>query len=244
MLNSSPYHKTDWLLETEDVKNLPWDQKKAYRDAVRFVNENGDTVSAFQRFRVLDSQFSTKLTGIDFLGKFNGSISGPIPGIRNLNFFLSGSAMNEDSYLPYGFTLDRVVSGRLSYQVVPTLKFQFNVDWSDRFYHDYNHQYKYWQYFNSIDQGSYPLTRDFKQRFTFRVNHTLNPSTYYTISASYVENFYRDAIDDKTVITDPANGELISSEYITRGYYQGIEGNFRTGDVRYWTQTPSGKDRY
>ncbi|UCF64854.1 MAG: TonB-dependent receptor plug domain-containing protein, partial [bacterium] len=235
MLNSSPYHQQDWLLTTDDVKNLPEAEKEEYKDAVRLPTGE----SAYRQFRVLDSQFSPTLTGIDVLGKFNGSLSGPMPFIRKTNFFLSTTLSNQDSYLPFGFSLDRIVSGKINYDPMTTLKLQFSVDWSDRWYQPYNHQYKYWQYFNDIEAGSYPLLRDLKIRYSLKGTHTLNPSTYYTLSFSYVRNKAKDSIDDKLVITDPNTGELIYSEYITRGYYQGIEGSFQTGDVRYWSNTDS-----
>jgi outer membrane receptor protein involved in Fe transport len=235
MLNESPYHRPDWLLFTDDVKNLPEAEKEKYKDAVRLPTGE----SAYRKFRVVDSQFSPTLTGIDAYGKFNGSISGPMPFARKMNFFISSTLANEDSYLPYSFSLDRIVSGKIIYTMIPTIKFQFSADWSDRWYQDYNHQYKYWQYFNDLDNGSYPLLRDLKYRYSLKATHTLNPSTYYVFNLSFVKNKYKYSIDNKLVLTNANSGELEYSEYITRGYYQGIEGNFRTGDVRYWTGNDS-----
>jgi outer membrane receptor protein involved in Fe transport len=235
MLNESPYHRADWLLYTDEVKNLPPDQQEKYKDAVR----QPDGESAYREFNVLNSRFSPSLTGLDILGKFNGSVSGPIPFNRKMSFFVSTTLGNENSYLPYTFSLDRVVTGKISYEVTPALKFQLSTDLGNRWYQSYDHQYKYWQYFNEINQGSYPLSRDLKIRYTLKATHTLSNSTYYNASISYIRNKYKNAIDNKLVITDPGTGELIYSEYVTRGYYQGIEGNFRTGDVRYWTNTDS-----
>ena len=234
MLNESPYHRKDWLLYTDEVKKLPEAEKEKYKDAVR--TETGE--SAYREFRVLDSKFSD-LTGLNVLGKFNSSLSGPVPFFSKMHFFVSGTFRNEDSYLPYGFTLERVLSSKLTYNLISAIKLQFNVDWSNRWYQGYNHQYKYWPYFEEQNIGSYPLSRDFKTRYTLKMIHTLSNSTYYTLSMSNVYNKAKFTLDDKLVRTDPTTGELISSEYLKRGYYQGIEGNFRTGDVRYWSKTHS-----
>ncbi|OPX33631.1 hypothetical protein B1H10_05415 [candidate division KSB1 bacterium 4484_188] len=102
MLNESPYHRKDWLLYTDEVKKLPEAEKEKYKDAVR--TETGE--SAYREFRVLDSKFSD-LTGLNVLGKFNSSLSGPVPFFSKMHFFVSGTFRNEDSYLPYGFTLER-----------------------------------------------------------------------------------------------------------------------------------------
>lgn len=235
MLNESPYHRQDWLLYTDEVKNLPKEEQEEYKDAVRLPNGE----SAYREFQVLNSQFSPGLTGIDVLGKFNGSLSGPIPGYRKMNFFISTTLGNRNSYLPYSFSLDRIISGKIIYNITPVFKLQASIDWSNRWYQSYSHQYKYWQYFNDLEAGSYPLLRDFKTRYTLKAIHTINAATYYQVNFSFLRNYYRNAIDNKLVVTDPNTGELIYSEYLTRGYYQGIEGNFRTGDVRYWTNTDS-----
>ncbi len=235
MLNESPYRRADWLLYTDEVKNLPASEKEKYKDAVRLPSGE----SAYREFNVLDSRYSPTLTGIDMQGKFNGSISGPVPFTRKVSFFVSSTLGNENSYLPYTFSLDRIVSGKISYDVKPTLKFQLSMDWGDRWYQNYDHQYKYWQYFDQLNNGSYPLLRDLKTRYTLKATQTLSASTYYNFSVSYIRNKNKNAIDNKLVITQPTTGELLYSEYVTRGYYQGIEGNFRNGDVRYWSNTDS-----
>ncbi len=235
MLNESPYHQKDWLLETDGVSGLSAEEQEKYKDVARL--ENGQ--SAYEHISVIDSKFSNKRTVIDVLGKFNGSLSGPLPYIRKAGFFVSGTFRNEDSYLPYGFNLERVLSSKLSYRPLDNLKLQLNYDWSNRWYQLYDHQYKYWQYFESINEGSYPLWADFKNRLSLKMTHTLSNTTFYDVTFSRVYNFQRRGIDERTVITDPNTGGLISSDYLTRGYYQGAEGNFRNGDDRYWYRTES-----
>jgi outer membrane receptor protein involved in Fe transport len=235
MLNESPYHKADWYLDTEEIKNLTPEDQLKYRDAVRL--EDGS--SAYKHISVLDSPFAPDITGIGILGKFNASLSGPIPAFGDAHFFIAGTFRNENSYLPYGFSLERIISSKFTYPLSPSINIQLNADWSNEWFQDYNHQYKYWQYFDSRNEGSYPLSRDLKYRFTLKGTHTLSNSTFYTLSLSRIYNFNKRGISGKNVITDPNDGSLIFSDYITRGYYAGIEGDFQIGDDRYWYRTES-----
>jgi outer membrane receptor protein involved in Fe transport len=234
MLNESPYHKSDWLLDEENVKNLPAEQQLKYLDAVR--TENGE--SGYRHISLLDNKYSS-YKGINMLGRFNGALSGPIPFIEDIQFFVSGTFHNEDSYLPYGFTMDRVLSSKFTYRISPSFRLQFNADWSRRYFQDYNHQYKYWQFFDEEGTGSYPLRRDDRNRLSLKFTHTLSSQTFYTLSLSQIYNYEERKIEDRLVVTKPNTGELISTEYLTRGYYEGTEGNFRTGDDRYWYETES-----
>jgi len=235
MLNESPYHQPDWLLHTDLVKGLSPEEKEKYRDLVR----RDDGSSAYRFISVTKSKFAPDKTLIGILGRLNGSISGPIPFLKKAFFFTSGTFRNENSYLPYGFNLQRILSTKLSYTPVASIKLQLNYDWSNRWYQLYSHQYKYWQYMEEIGEGSYPIWADFKNRLTLKMTHTLNNSTFYTASVSRIYNYGKREIEERHVVTDPHTGALISSDYLTRGYYQGAEGNFRNGDDRYWYRTRS-----
>ena len=235
MLNSSPYHQRDWLLTTDEVKQLSPEQQLLYLDEVR----DSTGVSAYRQYQLFDHRFTSGRTGIDLLGRFNGSLSGPLP--LNGSFFIAGTFRNEESPLPFGYDLDRVISGKLSFNLAPTLKLQFNGDVSRREFQDYNHQYKYWQTFEEADPqvSSFPISEDRKNRFTARLTHTLSKSTFYNLSVARVYNYEENIVPNRTVITDPNNGSLVSSDYLTRGFVQGLDGSFRTGDVRYWRKTES-----
>jgi outer membrane receptor protein involved in Fe transport len=167
MLNQSPYHRQDWLLQTDVVKGLTAEEQEAYRDEVR--DSTGE--SAYRRFRALEHPFTKNLKGISMLGRLNASISGPFPVFKDkIQFLLAGTFRNEESPLPYGFDLERVVSGKLTFKLSPTFKLQFGGDWSQFYYQDYNHQYKYWQFFEASDPqvGSFPVSEDLRTRFTGR----------------------------------------------------------------------------
>ena len=236
-LNSSPYHQADWQLQLDDVKSLTPDQQSDFRDLVR---SNGE--SAYRDFDLFDNSITGNIVGVDVAGKLNASVSGPVPGSgNNAHFFVAGTFRNEESPLPYGFELDRVLSSKLTVNILPTLKFQLNADWSTLWYQDYNHQYKYWQFFANSEPeiGSYPISRDLKTRFTGKITHTLSKSTFYNVSLSRIYNAERNYVPGRSVVTDPNTGELISSDYLTRGFYQGLDGSFQIGDVRYWRNTHS-----
>ena len=237
-LNSSPYHQTDWQLQRASVQSLTAEQQDEFRDLVRDVNGQ----SAYRDFQLFDHPFTQNLTGAAMPGKLNASLSGPLPFLRNkAHFFIAGTFRNEESPMPYGFELDRVLSSKLTFNVMPTLKFQLNADWSNLWSQDYDHQYKYWQYFAASDPeiGSFPITRDLKTRFTGKITHTLSNATFYNLSLSRIYNAERNYVPGRSVVSDATTGELITSDYLTRGFYQGLDGSFQTGDVRYWRRTES-----
>jgi len=236
MLNNSPYHQPDWLLQTDLVKGLSPEERELYLDEVRDSSGN----SAFRQFKISDHKFTQDLKVVNTLGRLSGSLSGPVPYFKEkLQFFLAGTFRNEESPLPYGFDLERVLSARLTYKPITTLKLHLSGDWSRLYYQDYNHQYKYWQYFESTNPeiGSYPVSEDTRTRFTLKLTHTLSSSTYYNLSLSRIYNYEEYIVPERTVVSDPNTGELISSNYLTRDYYQGVDGSFQIGDVRYWRKT-------
>jgi len=127
------------------VKGLSERAKAQYRDAVRYYSSPNDTVgtSRYRHVSVLDDPVGKEHLLIPVLGQLNGTFSGPLPGLRNATFFLSGLFRNEDSYLPWGFDLDRQLFAKFSYRFSPGLKVSFDAQntWSYR--QQYNHYYKY-----------------------------------------------------------------------------------------------------
>jgi len=235
MLNESPYHKADWMLHTDIVDGMTAEEKDRYRDFVR----REDGTSAYEHVSVIDGKFSRDKTFVDALGKFNSSLSGPVPFIKNLFFFVSGTFENRDYTMPYGFSLNRVLSSKVTYRPISSLKFQLNYDWSTRWYQSYDHQYKYWNYAEETGSGSYPVWNDQKDRLSFKISHTLSNTTFYTLSFAKVDNFASREIEERDVYWNSETGDLDSTNYITRGYFSGAEGNFRNGDDRYWYKTES-----
>ncbi|MBN2093432.1 TonB-dependent receptor [candidate division KSB1 bacterium] len=232
-LNQSPYHKADWLLDTDLVKGLSREQQLIYLDAVR----TSSGASGYEHVSVLDSKYAPDKTLLPVLGRFNSSASGPIPFVKNASFFIAGTFRNEDSWLPFGFSLDRNVSSKLTFKPATNLKLQLSADWSNRWYQLYDHQYKYWRFMEANNMGSYPIWFDEKMRLSLYGTHTLSAKTFYNLSISRIFNNSSREIEERTVTYNENTGALIYSDYLDRGYWQGAEGNFRTGDDRYWNRT-------
>jgi len=237
MLNESPYHKADWFLDTDDVKQLSAAEKELYRDEIR----DSTGASGYKKFDVTDHRLTSDLASINFLGTINASVSGPVPLLKDkVTFFLAGTFKNENSPMPFGFDLERVLSGKISYKILPTLKLQFNVDWTKVYAQNYEHRYKYWQFFEESDPqegGPYPINTDEKIRYTLRLSHTLSNSTFYNFSLSHIYNYDDNEVPERTVTTDPNTGELISTDYMSWDFWGGRETNWRLGDYRYWRKT-------
>ena len=145
MINSSPYHEKDWNLNRDDVKSLPVSEQERYLDVVR----KSDGRSAYDYVSVLDDPYAQDYLGIKMLGTISGNLSGPVPLIPNLKFFTSGRFRNENSPLPFGYSLYRSFTLKLTYPIAPTFTIRVSYDWSQNFNQDYDHAYKYWRWFDS-----------------------------------------------------------------------------------------------
>ncbi len=239
-LNSSPYHKGDWNLDREDVRALPPAQQAEYLDEVR----KPDGTSAYEWMSVLDDRYARDLLLIKALGTWTATLSGPVPLLNDLKFFATGRLRQENSDLPFGYTIFRSVSLKLTYPLSSVITFRASADVSANDGQDYNHQYKYWRWWDSgMDplgrRGGFPITRDRNNRQLFSVRHVLSPSTFYDFSAAHVYDYFSETIPDRTVVADPGSGSLVFSDYVLRQWVNGNDSGFRYGDVRYWTQTES-----
>ncbi len=117
-------------------------------------------------------------TALKFPGQFQGSFSGPFPGLRKLAFFFSGKYANQDSWLPHGFNLDRSYFAKFSYYASPTLKINFTENFSQKIFQVYNHAWKYLPQNHGINQLD-------QRRHILTISHTLSPRTFYTLNLSY-----------------------------------------------------------
>ena len=240
MLNSSPYHVKDWNLERDEVTSLSPAEREVYRDIVR----KPDGTSAYDFVSVLDDPYAEDYLGIKMLGTIAGNLSGPVPYIPDLKFFVVGRFRNEDSPLPFGYSLYRSLTFKLTYPILPTLTVRGSYDWSQNFNQDYDHAYKYWRWFDSgLDQlgrlGSYPIDKVLSNRQTINLKHVLSQKTFYGFTVGRIKDFESEIVPNRVVVYDQATGDLISSNYETRLYVGGVEGSFRYGDVRYWRRTES-----
>ncbi len=239
-LNRSPYQQKDWNLTRDDVKNLPSDQQQLYLDEVR----KPDGSSAYEFVSVLDDPFAKDYLIIKALGSLNASISGPIPFLPQLKFYMTGRFRNENGYMPYGYIMSRTATAKLSYPLTSTLNIRGAYDWSQSFRQLYDHQYKYWPWFNSGADvfgrtGSYPMDKGFTNRQMIQARHVLSARTFYDLSISRVYDYSTNAVPNRLVTFHDNTGGLIYSDYIKRLYVGGVEGNFRYGDVRFYTRVRS-----
>lgn len=240
MLNSSPYHKADWNLNRDDIKGLPTEQKNQYLDAVR----KPDGSSAYEHVSVLDDKYADKYVLVNMLGTMAMNVSGPVPLLNDIKFVASGRFRNEDSPLPFGYNMYRNASLKLTYPITSSFIIRGSYDWSQNFYQSYDHQYKYWRWFDSgLDtlgrSGSYPMNKHLSNRQLLSIRHVLSKDSYYDLSFARISDYESYMVPDRYVKYDEETGDLIESNYKTRLYVDGIDGNFWYGDVRYWRKTKS-----
>lgn len=137
------------------------------------------------------------------------NFGGPVPGMKGLSYFLSSEGTMRDHQNSYYFPLsnsDREyysLSGKLSYQITPTMKVALS---------GFNTREQWGQYCNSWgtpgesqwseqdDKYKPPFEKAAAVRkasqghFTF--NHVLNKSTFYTVNLAYFKTEVMDAIRD------------------------------------------------
>lgn len=255
MINSSPYHKKDWVLDTDLVKGFSEEEKAEYRDAVRYYNSLDDTIdtigtSRYEYVSVLDNPIGKKYVKVPILGRLNANFSGPLPGIKDLNFFISGIFNNENSYLPSGFNLERQVYGKLTYRISPTIKLSTDVQNTWRYYQNYSHSYKYipsshndpsdTSNYTSLLEGRRSLNRTFTDKQTFSLTHTLNKSTFYTFNFQRLFRRGMENIPGVPVFYDGDTGALADTTvYKKLTYVFGSENDFWGGDARDWSREHS-----
>jgi outer membrane receptor protein involved in Fe transport len=157
-LNSSPYRQQNSLVP----------DKNPITDA---------SSGARLTYQAPDQFFQGYPTLINAPSQFQGSFSGPIPGLKKLAFFFSGKYANFDSYLPHGFDLERNYFAKLTYFSSPTLKINFTENFSQRIFQVYSHAWKYIR----ENQG---LNKSEQRRHILNITHTLSSRLFYNLNFS------------------------------------------------------------
>ncbi|MEN8193774.1 MAG: TonB-dependent receptor [Bacteroidota bacterium] len=238
-LNASPYHEKDWNLNRSDIKDLSPEEQEAYKDVVR----KPDGTSAYDFVSALDDPYAEKYLPVKALGTFLFNFSGPVPFTNNiLSFYVNARMRNEDSPLPWGYDLYKSALGKLTFLPLPTTQIRFTYNWTQRAELDYNHTYKYWRWFDSeLDtlgrRGGYPMDESKSNRQVLNFKQVLSNETFFDLTLARIYDYYDEIVPDRNVVYDETTGDLISSDYYTRLYVNGLDGNFRYGDVRYWRKT-------
>ncbi len=239
-LNASPYQKSDWNLDRPEVQALPADQQAQYKDEVR----KPDGTSAYEYVGVLDDKHAEDLLLIKALGTWSANLSGPVPGLSDIKFYATGRLRQENNSLPYGYTLLRSATLKLTYPITTELLLRGSVDLSKAYRQTYDHAYKYWRWWDAgIDPlgrtGGYPINTDQSNREMLSMRHVLSSSTFYDLSLARIYDYTELVVPDRTVTYDPATGNLLTSDYVRRQWVGGNDSGFRYGDVRYWTNSKS-----
>ncbi len=203
-LNTSPYHSADAL--AYDQWGLNSDGKFVER-----VNSEGTGLitndpSAYKTQSLND----TPDLGLDMnvLGTFSGVLSGAIPFVQKLKFFLTVRYQNVKNQLPWGYNKERELNFKLSYPIFQGMKISYYLHRDYRLYKPYSHAWKY-----------YPQGYEDRKNFTWKdniiINHVLSNSTFYNLAFSYLRNYFNRFTPGKFAeFTN--DGQLISSNYLRK----------------------------
>jgi len=156
IVNSSPYRSPDWAGASADVVRRS-DGSSVY-EATNFF-EGCDTPVTQQ-------------------GRLSATFSGPVPFTeKRATFFLSGIHNLENSYLPFGGTWDRRVSGKLAAATGPgKLSLSFGLNALDE--QKYNHQWKY-------EPEHYHKHSEDHTRVSLNWKHTIGETFFYDLVLGY-----------------------------------------------------------
>lgn len=153
-----------------------------YRKVNALVQDSNPYYDKINELRL----YYTKPDGLDIVepaypyeGNFSGFLSGPIPG-KIGSFFISGEYNNENSWLPFGYSFDRSIFGKLSFPVSAN-KLTFSIQLSDENSQPYSHRYKYMP-------DNYGHWENTSRRYALKYNHVISSNSYVVINASFLEH--------------------------------------------------------
>lgn len=126
----------------------------------------------------------------NILGQFRGNLSGVVPLIPELTFLLSGRYLNENSYLPFGYSLGWEGLGKLIYKLTPDMKLKLLVRRTQKNYQNYSHGWKY-------RPDHYCHSDRFTELGNLVFIHTISPSTFYTIRVSHYKQTFEQKVPGK-----------------------------------------------
>ena len=222
---SSLYRRVDWLLETDIVEGLTEEERLLFRD-----------MPPLDSLQYQEPDFGQKGTPeyIPISGAFTANLSGPIPFVRNLSFFVSGRYENDKGYLPFGYDKRREVNLKLTYVFSP-LKLNVFLQSNRRNWKPYSHRWKY-------HPAGYEDRASDVDRVGVFVTHTVNNSTFYDARVSYFERRFDRFLPGKSAKFD-ANNVIIpslSNFQRRRGnsdgfYFEGDNGTIDDRDIVTYT---------
>ncbi|NOZ61653.1 MAG: TonB-dependent receptor [Calditrichaeota bacterium] len=207
-LNASPFRQVDWMLNS-DLVDIPSAQEDQYRDSWRQYISGNDTSSTPLPGDPLGTSFYqvpdfTAIPGVGnlptlfgnpLLGYITTNLTGPVPFIPNLSFFVSARHSNFKDYRPWGYDARRELNGKLVYSK-GNYNLKYNIHATRRYYKPYSHVWKY-RPFALEDR------QDITNRNLLEFTHTLSSKTFYTAKIyHYYHRFYRWNPNRKFKISD------------------------------------------
>ncbi len=152
------------------------------------TRDGGDSQSGNIEYR--SSQFGINRFNTLEESRLNGSLGGPL-FFKKLKYFVTGEQSHKGSYLPFGYTLNKTLFGKLAYQMTPKMKFTLSNRATTSRYQRYSHAYKY-----IPDQYLRHRTRT--NQTLLMVNHSLKANLFYDMRLSFLDEKYYSGIDKDT----------------------------------------------
>lgn len=122
------------------------------------------------------------------LGSFEGYFSGS-PGLRNVTLFVAGKHIAENSYLPFGYTLERNILTKITTRL-GNFNLFLSLQGGDNYYQNYSHSWKY-------RYDHYPQGERIMHREAISVRHAPNERFFYRVALSNFTNNNLLQVDDK-----------------------------------------------
>ncbi|MCB0283100.1 MAG: TonB-dependent receptor [Calditrichaeota bacterium] len=88
-----------------------------------------------------------------------------------------------NKYVPMQWQTDNTFLGKLTFRLIPTLKFSVMYSYNSKDWQNYNHSYKY-------NPDGIVTTHDLNHFVLFQVNQTLSQSIFHDFKVSYTDNWY------------------------------------------------------
>lgn len=216
-LNESPYRQEDWMINSSITDGLSGPEKANYYDVVR--DSIGNSLYQVPKYDEKDSRQYMPVQG-----SFIANFSGPVPGIKKLTFFSSGSVINDPGYMPWGYDKRREFNLKFTY-TFNRLKLNLFGQRNYRDWKPYSHTWKY-------NPEGYEDRKSDVQREGLILTHTLNNSTFYEARFSRFRRLYKRFLPGRTAnfeYDETSNSYVLTSSNYERSYTNN-DGFYLAGD--------------
>jgi len=213
-LNPSPYRKKDALT----------------RDSIRDTLDVSKYNPPPFPYELAEPKLIGEITkALRFKGYLSANLSGPMPFIPNLSFFIAGRFSNSESYLPFGYDKRREITAKFTYRGIPKVKINFVFHRNWRYYKPYVHVWKY-------NPDGLEDRKSFAWREGIEVTHALGAKSFYKIQLYRFRHLYHRYNPRRWAIfrevRDPQTGH-VTGEMIASNWVEGVrnaDGFYLYGD--------------